>query len=75
MHKVLQIGPKPLVGKESPEVAKDRLERMENCFRAFRCTEDQRLEAVDFCCRGWCTEMVEIFLFEDSARARKDYMG
>ncbi|XP_073137707.1 uncharacterized protein [Henckelia pumila] len=46
------MGPKPLVGGESPEDAGNWLRRMEVCFREFRCTEEQRMETLDFLVEG-----------------------
>ncbi|XP_073139021.1 uncharacterized protein [Henckelia pumila] len=42
------MGPKPLVGGESPEDAGNWLWRMEVCFWEFRYTEEQRMETLDF---------------------------
>ncbi|XP_073153611.1 uncharacterized protein [Henckelia pumila] len=52
MYRFLQMSPKPLVGGEEPGVAKDWHERMENCFREFQCTEDQKMETLDFLLEG-----------------------
>ncbi|XP_073151584.1 uncharacterized protein [Henckelia pumila] len=52
MYRFLQIGPKPLVGGESVEVAEGFLERVESCFRVFNTTEEQRLEALNFLLEG-----------------------
>lgn len=46
------MGSKPLVGGEFLEVAEDWIARVENCFRAFRCSEEQRLEVLDFLVEG-----------------------
>ncbi|XP_073139098.1 uncharacterized protein [Henckelia pumila] len=42
------MSPKPLVGGKAPGVAEDWLERMENCFREFQCTEEQKMETLGF---------------------------
>ncbi|XP_073020031.1 uncharacterized protein [Primulina eburnea] len=52
MHRFIQMGPKPLVGGETPDVAEDWLERMESCFRAFQCTEEQQMETLGFLLEG-----------------------
>ncbi|XP_073137910.1 uncharacterized protein [Henckelia pumila] len=52
MHRFLQMGLKPLVGGESSEDAGNWLRRMEVCFREFRCTEEQRMETLDFLVEG-----------------------
>ncbi|XP_073154005.1 uncharacterized protein [Henckelia pumila] len=46
------MGPNPLVGGESPEDAENWLERMENFFHQFRCTEEQKMETIDFLVEG-----------------------
>ncbi|XP_073153472.1 uncharacterized protein [Henckelia pumila] len=46
------MGPKPLVGGESPEDAGNWIRRMEVCFREFRCNEEQRMETLDFLVKG-----------------------
>ncbi|XP_073124810.1 uncharacterized protein [Henckelia pumila] len=46
------MGPKTLVGRESPKDAKNWLECMEVCFREFRCTEEQRMETLDYLVEG-----------------------
>ncbi|XP_073120181.1 uncharacterized protein [Henckelia pumila] len=57
LHRFVQIGPKPLLGGETPEVAEDWIERIENCFHAFKCSEDQKMEVATFllegCARKW----------------------
>ncbi|XP_073029381.1 uncharacterized protein [Primulina eburnea] len=40
------------VGGETPDVAEDWLERMESCFRAFQCTEEQQMETLGFLLEG-----------------------
>ncbi|XP_073275437.1 uncharacterized protein [Primulina huaijiensis] len=52
MHRFIQMGLKPLVGGETPDVAEDWLERMESCFRAFQCTEEQQMETLGFFLEG-----------------------
>ncbi|XP_075489589.1 uncharacterized protein LOC142528426 [Primulina tabacum] len=52
MHCFIQMGPKPLVGGETSDVAEDWLERMEICFRAFQCTEEQQKETLGFLLEG-----------------------
>ncbi|XP_073136963.1 uncharacterized protein [Henckelia pumila] len=42
------MGPKPLVGGESPEDAGNWLRRMEVCFWEFRCNENQWIETLHF---------------------------
>ncbi|XP_073130844.1 uncharacterized protein [Henckelia pumila] len=46
------MGPKPLVGDESPEDAETWLRRMEVCFQEFRCIEKQKMETLDFLVKG-----------------------
>ncbi|XP_073137102.1 uncharacterized protein [Henckelia pumila] len=46
------MGPKPLVGGESLEDVENRLRRMEVCFRVFRCTEEQKMETLEFLVEG-----------------------
>ncbi|XP_073133626.1 uncharacterized protein [Henckelia pumila] len=48
MHRFLQMKTNPLVVGEKLEVAEDMLERMENYFHAFECSEEQNMEATNF---------------------------
>ncbi|XP_073036671.1 uncharacterized protein [Primulina eburnea] len=52
LHRFIQMGPKPLVGGETPDDAEDWIERMESCFRAFQCTEEQKIETLSFLLEG-----------------------
>ncbi|XP_073153478.1 uncharacterized protein [Henckelia pumila] len=52
MHSFMQMGPKPLVGEESLEDVGNWLRHMEVCFREFQCTEEQRMENLDFLVKG-----------------------
>ncbi|XP_073120715.1 uncharacterized protein [Henckelia pumila] len=52
MHRVMQMGPKPLIGGVSPKDAGNCLRRMEVCFSEFRCTEKRRMETLDFLVEG-----------------------
>ncbi|XP_073135279.1 uncharacterized protein [Henckelia pumila] len=52
MNRFMKISPKPLVGGESPKDAENCLERMENCFREFHCTEKQKIETLNFLVEG-----------------------
>ncbi|XP_073153693.1 uncharacterized protein [Henckelia pumila] len=48
----MEMRPKPLVGGESPDDAKNGIERMENYFREFNCTEDKNMETLSFLVEG-----------------------
>ncbi|XP_073133404.1 uncharacterized protein [Henckelia pumila] len=48
INKFLQVVPKPLMGGENPEEARNWMPRIESDFRAFDCTEEQKLEVLDF---------------------------
>ncbi|XP_073060047.1 uncharacterized protein [Primulina eburnea] len=52
MHRFIQMGPRPLVGGETPDAAEDWLERMESCFRSFQCTAEQQMETLSFLLEG-----------------------
>ncbi|XP_073294469.1 uncharacterized protein [Primulina huaijiensis] len=52
MYCFIQMGPKPLVGGETLDIAEDWLKRMESCFRAFQCTEEQQMETLGFLLEG-----------------------
>ncbi|XP_073133893.1 uncharacterized protein [Henckelia pumila] len=43
---------KPLIGGETPGVAEDSIERLENFFREYQCTEEQRMESLGFLLEG-----------------------
>ncbi|XP_073120145.1 uncharacterized protein [Henckelia pumila] len=46
------MGPKPLVGRESPEDVEIWLQRMENFFREFGCNKEQKMETLNFLVEG-----------------------
>ncbi|XP_073121983.1 uncharacterized protein [Henckelia pumila] len=46
------MGPKLLVGGETTEEAEIWIRRMEVCFQEFRCTEEQKMETLDFLIEG-----------------------
>ncbi|XP_073138402.1 uncharacterized protein [Henckelia pumila] len=52
MHRFMQMGPKSLVGGESPEDAENWLECIEVFFREFWCTEEQNMETIEFLVEG-----------------------
>ncbi|XP_073121484.1 uncharacterized protein [Henckelia pumila] len=52
MHRFMQVSPKSLAGGKTPEAAKDRLERMEHCFREFRFTDAENMETLGFLLEG-----------------------
>ncbi|XP_073024277.1 uncharacterized protein [Primulina eburnea] len=52
MHRFLQMGPKPLSGGETPDVAENWLERMESCFKTFQCSAEQQIDTLDFLLEG-----------------------
>ncbi|XP_073130890.1 uncharacterized protein [Henckelia pumila] len=52
MRRFKEVSPKPLAGGETPEQAEDWLERMEQCFQEFRCTDQDRMEIFAFILEG-----------------------
>ncbi|XP_073121590.1 uncharacterized protein [Henckelia pumila] len=48
----VQVAPKPLEGGETPKVADNWLEGMENCFEVYRCTDKQKMQDVKFLLQG-----------------------
>ncbi|XP_073152868.1 uncharacterized protein [Henckelia pumila] len=46
------MGTKPLVGGKSPEDAKNWLDRIENYFQVFQCTEEKKMETLGFLVEG-----------------------
>ncbi|XP_073139044.1 uncharacterized protein [Henckelia pumila] len=52
MHRFMKMSPKTLIGGESPEDAENWIEHMENCFREFCCSKDQKLENLNFLLEG-----------------------
>ncbi|XP_073133485.1 uncharacterized protein [Henckelia pumila] len=52
INKFLQVGPEPLMGGENPEEARNWMAMIEIAFRAFNCTEEQKLEVLDFVLDG-----------------------
>ncbi|XP_073120601.1 uncharacterized protein [Henckelia pumila] len=47
-----EVSPKPVTGGETPEEAEDWLERMEQCFQEFRCTDEDKMEILAFMLEG-----------------------
>ncbi|XP_073119784.1 uncharacterized protein [Henckelia pumila] len=52
MNRFMQMGPKPLVGGETPEDAENWLERMDSFFQTYRCTEEQNMETLGYLLEG-----------------------
>ncbi|XP_073133590.1 uncharacterized protein [Henckelia pumila] len=72
MNRFLQMGPKPLVGGEAPEVAENWIERLENCFRQYQCTKEQKMETLGFLLEGnarksWITVSTSIIAAREVA--------
>ncbi|XP_073133302.1 uncharacterized protein [Henckelia pumila] len=61
-----EVSPNPLAGGEMPEEAEDWLERMEQCFQEFRCTDEDRMEILAFILEGrvrkWCRSTFAPFI-------------
>ncbi|XP_073121895.1 uncharacterized protein [Henckelia pumila] len=52
MRRFKEVSPKPLTGGETHEEAEDWLERIEQCFQEFRCTDEDRMEILAFMLAG-----------------------
>ncbi|XP_073159095.1 uncharacterized protein [Henckelia pumila] len=48
----MQVGPKPLLGGENSEEARNWMARIESDFRAFKCTEEENMEVLEFVLDG-----------------------
>ncbi|XP_073138688.1 uncharacterized protein [Henckelia pumila] len=46
------MSPNPLIGGETLGVSEDWIERLENCFRQYHCTEVQKMETLGFLLEG-----------------------
>ncbi|XP_073139068.1 uncharacterized protein [Henckelia pumila] len=44
----MEIAPKPLLGGENPEEARNWMFRIESAFRAFECIEEKKMEVLEF---------------------------
>ncbi|XP_073120088.1 uncharacterized protein [Henckelia pumila] len=52
MNRFIQMSPKPLVGGEAPGFAEDWRQRLENFFRVYQCTKEQKTETLCFLLEG-----------------------